>query len=293
MDQIVETGTDQELADIIASIEADNLELPAFPDVVNRLQALLTNANISMKDVAALIQSDPVLTAKLLRTANSAAFNTRGVEIDNLNVALNRLGYTLIRSIAMAFAMRQAEQAPYLAPIKTEMRELLRRSNYVAAIACVVARSVPQVSADQAILAGLVHQIGTLYLLLTVQRDHPELAENLDYFEAVARLGATAAAPVLAAWEFPAEIRAAVAEQDGLLFPPDDPLSATGLLLAAAKLRDQMEHDSMLRDEHPDAYDRLAAVQFAGRSFLDIVAASQSEIRDIQESLSFNIAAGS
>ncbi|MEE4185424.1 MAG: HDOD domain-containing protein [Gammaproteobacteria bacterium] len=282
--------TDHDLAEIIARIDSERVELPAFPDVVNRLQMMLANADVSMKDVAALIQSDPVLTAKLLRTANSAAFNTRGVEIENLNVALNRLGGTLIRSVAMAFAMRQAEQEPYLAPIKGQMRELLRRSNYVAAIACVVARALPQVNADQAILAGLVHQIGALYLMITVQRDYPEITENLDYFEAVARQGAAAAAPVLNAWAFPAEVRQAVAEQDGLLHPPNHELSPVGLLLAAAKLRDQMENDPLLRDDHPDADEKLAAVRFNERNFLDIVAASQNEIRDIQESLSFNLA---
>jgi len=289
LDLIVDT--DQHLAELIADIDAERVELPAFPDVVNRLQAMLANADVSMKDVAALIQSDPVLTAKLLRTANSAAFNTRGVEIENLNVALNRLGGTLIRSVAMAFAMRQAEQEPYLAPIKGQLRELLRRSNYVAAIACVVARALPQVNADQAILAGLVHQIGSLYLMITVQRDYPETAENLDYFEAVARHGAAAAKPVLSAWQFPAEVRQAVTEQDGLLQPPGHELSPVGLLLAAAKLRDQMENDPLLRAEYPDADEKLQAVRFNKRNFLDIVAASHSEIRDIQESLNFNLAA--
>ena len=289
VDQEIDTG--QHLKQLIVGIDPDGLELPAFPDVVNRLQLLLANPDTSMKDVASLIQSDPVLTAKLLRTANAAAFNTRGVEIDNLNVALNRLGGTLIRSIAMAFAMQQAEQEAYLAPIKNDMREILRRSNYVAAIACVAARHVPDVNADQAILAGLVHQIGTLYLMITVQRDHPAVAENLDYEPMLARYGTGAAGAVLNAWKFPAEVIDAVLGQDRVLDTEHSDLPPPVRLLSAAKLRDRMESDPLVRSEHPDADDILEAVNFGERSFMDIIAASQGEIRDIQESLNMNLAA--
>lgn len=287
-----EIETDGYLREIIAAIDPKNLELPAFPEVVNRLQAMLADSNVSMKDVAALIQSDPVLAAKLLRTANSVAFNTRGVEIGNLNVALNRLGATLIRSMSMAFAMRQVEQEPYLQPIRGELRELLRRSNHVAAIACVVARQLPEVNADQAILAGLVHQIGTLFLLTSVQRDQPFLAENLDYYEQIAALGAQAAAAVLSAWQFPEEVCAGVLDQDSLLSAAHADMKPMAKLLAAAKLRDQMENDPLLREQYPNADEVMAAVQFDGRSFLDIVAALNGDIRDVQDSLNINLAMG-
>ena len=289
MDQ--EFGTAEQLKQLIIAIDPDNLELPAFPDVVNRLQVLLADSSVCMKDVAALIQSDPVLTAKLLRTANAAAFNTRGVEIDNLNVALNRLGVTLIRSIALAFAMRQAEQEAFLAPIKEELREILRRSNYVAAIACVVARRLPDVNADQAILAGMVHQIGTLYLMITAQRDLAGTTENLDYAEVVNKLGAGAAGVVLNAWKFPPEVRDAVTDQDRLLDTDHADVEPMARLLGAAKIRDRLEHDPTLHAEYPQAADVLETVEFGEHNFMDILAASHSEIRDIQESLNMNLAA--
>lgn len=285
-----ELETSRYLRHLIAGIDPKNLELPAFPEVVNRLQILLADSDVPMKDVAALMQSDPVLAAKLLRTANSAAFNTKGVEIDNLNVALNRLGVTLIRSISMAFAMRQAEQEPYLQTIKKELREILRRSNHVAAIACITARQLPEVNADQAILAGLVHQIGSLFLLVSVQRDEPSLAENLDYHESITQLGASAAAAVLNAWQFPAEVRDAVIAQDGLLESGRGEMTPIAKLLAAAKLRDQMENDPLFREQHPDVDDIMANVQFGEQSFLGIVAASQGDIRDMQDSLNMNLA---
>lgn len=213
------------------------------------------------------------------------------VEIDNLNVALNRLGVTLICSIALAFAMRQAEQEAYLAPIKEELREILRRSNYVAAIACVVARRLPDINADQAILAGMAHRIGTLYLMITAQRDLRETTENLDYPELVNKLGAGAAGVVLNAWKFPEEVRDAVTDQDRLFDTDNDEIEPMARLLSAAKIRDRLEHDPTLHAEHPEAGDILEDVEFDEHKFMDILAASHSEIRDIQESLNMNFAA--
>ncbi len=218
------------LQQLIAGIDPDHLELPAFPDVVTRLQALLADESVSMRDVAALIQSDPVLTAKLLR-----------------------------------------------------------KSNHVAAIACVVARQLPEINADQAILAGLVHQIGTLWLMITVQRDHVDYAENLDYQDALDELGASAANAVLTTWRFPAAVREAVASQDALLNPPQGEVTPMATLLAAAKLRDRMETDPLLREQHPEVNEIIGGVMFGERSFVDIVAACRDEILDIQDALSTNL----
>lgn len=283
MDQ--DSGLAQYLEQLTAGIGDQNLELPGFPEVVNRLQVLLADDNVSMKDIATLISSDPVLTAKLLRTANAAAFNTRGIEIGNLNVALARLGATLVRSISMAFAINQAEHETYLGPIKSDLKEIWRRSNYVAAISCVIARNVPEIPADHAVLAGLVHQIGNLYILVNVQRNNPALMQTLDYHEAVAERSGPISSAVLTAWKFPQEICEAVSAQDQLLNSPSEDMSPLALLVAAAKLRDQLENDPLLREQHPEVDDVLGSVCLGDQSFLDLMAASRAEILDMQDAL--------
>ncbi len=283
MDQ--ESGAEQFLAQLAVEIDGENLELPGFPHVVQELQVLLADDSVSMKDIAAVISSDPVLTAKLLRTANAAAFNTRGMEIGNLNVALGRLGSTLVRSISMAFAMSQAEQETYLAPIKNELKEIWRCSNYVAAISCVIARSIPKIPADHAVLAGLVHQIGSLYILINVQKHKPSLMQELDYHDAVAKFTGPISRSVLAAWKFPEEICDAVSTQDQLLEASTDDMTPLALLVATAKLRDQLENDPLLREKHPDVDDVLQSVCIDDQNFLDLMAASREDILDMQDAL--------
>ena len=51
---------------LAAELGQEKLELPAFPDVVGRLQAALTDTNASVKDVVGIISSEPVLSARLL-----------------------------------------------------------------------------------------------------------------------------------------------------------------------------------------------------------------------------------
>ncbi len=283
MDQ--DSGAAQYLEQLTAEIDEENLELPGFPDVVQKLQILLADDSVSMKDIADVINSDPVLTAKLLRAANAAAFNTRGMEISNLNVALGRLGSTLVRSISMAFAINQAEQETYLAPIKSDLKEIWRCSNYVAAISCVIARSLPDIPADHAILAGLVHQIGNLYILINVQKNKPSLMQNLDYHETVGEYSGPISAAVLVAWKFPQEICTAVSAQDQLLNASAEGMAPLTKLIAAAKLRDRLENDPLLREEHPEADDILGSVCIGDRNFLDLMAASRDEILDMQDAL--------
>jgi len=275
----------QYLEQLSTDINEENLELPGFPDVVQKLQILLADDSVSMKDIAAVINSDPVLTAKLLRTANAAAFNTRGMEISNLNVALGRLGSTLVRSISMAFAMNQAEEEAYLAPIKKDLKEIWRCSNYVAAIACVIARNLPEIAADHAILAGLVHQIGDLYILINVQKKNPSLKQNLDYQEKVGEYSGPISNLVLSAWKFPEEICAAVSTQDQLLTSSPIEMGPLAKLIAAAKLRDRLENVPLFREEYPEADDILGSVCIGDKNFLDLMAVTHNEIQDMQDTL--------
>jgi len=155
----------------------------------------------------------------------------------------------------------------------------------VAAISCVIARNIPEIPADHAILAGLVHQIGSLYILINVQKNNPSLMQNMDYHEAVAECSGRISSTVLASWRFPQEICEAVSMQDKLLTSSPQVMAPLALLIAAAKLRDQLENDSLLREQHPEADDVLGSVYIGDQNFLDLMAASREEILDMQDAL--------
>jgi HD-like signal output (HDOD) protein len=138
---------------LAGSLGSGEIDLPAFPDVVGRLQATLVDEDASVREVLGIISSEPVLTARLLKMANSATMNPAGREINNINGAVTRLGFNLVRGTAAAYAINQMSREQELAPIRKDLEVIWRASNEVAAICYVVAKRVFGRQPDEAMLA--------------------------------------------------------------------------------------------------------------------------------------------
>ena len=79
------------IEDLIADFREGNAMLPALPGVVNQIEQKLTTPNASVQDVAALIERDPIITARVIAVANSPLF--RGTSpIRTVAKAIPRLG---------------------------------------------------------------------------------------------------------------------------------------------------------------------------------------------------------
>ena len=270
---------------LAANLGKQELDLPAFPDVVGRLQATLADESAGVREVVNVISSEPVLTARLLKMANSAAMNPSGRDINNINGAVTRLGFNLVRGSAAAYAINQMSRQQELTPIRAELEEIWRASNEVAAICYVVAKRVFGRQPDEAMLAGLLHQIGRLYILTHTLRADPSLRDDPDYREVLQSWQGPIGAAILAEWGLPDRIGEAVANQNDLLGDESEELQALPKLLSAAILRNRLASEPRLRESRPDADERMRTVSFGSSSFLDLVAAGQGDIDQMQHAL--------
>lgn len=271
--------------ELATNLGRDEIDLPAFPDVVRRLQVTLANTDAGVKEVVGVISSEPVLTARLLKMANSAAMNPAGKPINNINGAVTRLGFNLVRGTAAAYAIGQMRRLNELEPIRRDLETIWRSSNEVAAISYVVAKRAFGRQPDEAMLAGLLHQIGRLYILTHIVRIDPELRRDPEFGTVLESWQAQIGGAILDTWGLPERIVEAVSQQDELL--GDDPGSLQPLtkLLSAAKLRNRLAWEPSLRDAHPDADERMQAVNFGNNTFLDLIAAGQGDIELMQQAL--------
>ena len=89
---------------LAAELSQGQVELPSVPDIVIKVQRALANENVSNEIVVKVLGSEPVLAAKLLSMANSAALNTSGRRIADLRTAVARVGFNIVRSAALSFA---------------------------------------------------------------------------------------------------------------------------------------------------------------------------------------------
>lgn len=153
------------LADLARELSTGRVDLPSFPDAAARVQQALADDNVSNERIARVIGSDAGLAARLLTMANSTLLHRGSAPVSDLKVAVTRIGYDNIRTAALAYASAQLRRAPDLAPIRVELEQCWQEGVHVAALSHAMARECRRVRPDEAMLAGLLHNIGKVYIL--------------------------------------------------------------------------------------------------------------------------------
>jgi HD-like signal output (HDOD) protein len=224
-----------------------HIELPSFPDTAIRVRQVLADEEVSVDKVRQIVSTEPALAARIMQMANSAALNRLGKSVLDLRSAIARIGFNLVRSAALVFAMAQMRRANDLVAVKELLEAHWRRSCEVAAFAHVVARHLTTVNADTALLAGLLHGVGRLYIISRSVK-HPKLFADAAAFAAIERdWSENITAALLTNWGLDGEIRSAI--RDHLDFgrehaaAPDltDILTIASLLASLHAYPDQLE----------------------------------------------------
>src|SRR5258705_5367800 len=89
--QVENQNLADQMADIVMKrVEADRLVLPTLPVAADKSLSLLRDTDVNLKTVARTLERDPMLSARVLRASNAAAFG--GQTVSNLEQAVTRLG---------------------------------------------------------------------------------------------------------------------------------------------------------------------------------------------------------
>jgi len=201
---------------LAAELSGGKVELPGFPHIVMQVQRVLSDDKTDASKIVRVIGSEPVLATQLVRMANSAALNPTGAPVTDLRAAVTRVGVDAVRTATIAFAMRQLRDAAALRGLEMQLGVLWRRSVQVASLCFVVARRLTSVSADTALLAGLLQGIGRLYIL-TRASHHRSLFCDAAAYQAIEQdWHLSIAAALLENWGIADEIVQAVHESENL-----------------------------------------------------------------------------
>jgi HD-like signal output (HDOD) protein len=213
----------------------ERLELPAFPEAVLRIQRALQSPDTKTDDIVRILSSEPALAARLLRIANSAEFRRADQEITDLRKAVSRMGFNMVRSVAVAFAMRQLRRKDTYTPVaQTQLEEAWTESLDAAAICFVISKKFTRLNPDQALLTGLLHVLGRLYIIMR-SKDAPELSDK-EMREIIDSWHASIGKAILESWGLPEALQHAVEHQDEFEEEQEGDPSLTDVLLAAKLL---------------------------------------------------------
>jgi HD-like signal output (HDOD) protein len=274
-----------EFVQILAQeLSSGKVELPSFPDIAIKVRKVLADDDVNLDMVLRVVGSEPTLAARLLQVANSAAVNTSGSPVTDLRKAVQRMGLNMVRSAAMAFAMAQMKKASELKGLEAPMGALWQRCTGVAAMSHVVARRLTKLNPDSAMLAGLLHGVGELYILTRAHK-HPALFSDRPAYEQIVRdWHASVAKALLENWEISENIVTAISEFEDLdrghTGPPDlsDVLTVAHLMVSYQDFPESIE----LNMQGVSARKRMA---LDGSTYSNIILESRDEIKELQEAL--------
>ncbi len=262
--------------------------LPPAPMLMTELLALFQDPDRDVDHAVELISYEPVLTAQILRTCNSACFAGEQRPGDIFE-AVSRIGfyqvYSLVVSIfgARAKSMEGADQG-------VKVDELWRHSVAVAVSAAAVAEETGQAK-TVAFTAGLLHDIGKLVLASAERERYARLIQSAkDQGLALSALERSAlgtdhaelGGELMSRWKLPPDVVAAVRHHHDLEAPPP-----YGELTAAVQVGDMIGHQLFADDLANTAFlptspASLEALQLSPGAVPRLLAKTQAEMEKVK-----------
>jgi HD-like signal output (HDOD) protein len=266
-------------------LSSSKIDLPSFPDIAMRVRQVLADDNVTPDKIVRVIGSEPALAARVLQIANSAALNFTGKAVSELRTAVARMGFNMVRSAAIAFAMAQLKKVDSLKGLEKQLDELSKRSSLVATLSYVVARRLAaKVNPDTAMLAGLLHCVGQLYILARASQ-HPKLFANQAAYHAIVRDWHTnIAKAILENWGMGEEVVQAVSEFEDLQRTHTGPTDLTDVLTVSHLLATYRAHPESI-ELNMQGVAACARMQLDQAGYEKLLNESAAEIAAIQQAL--------
>ncbi|MDH3389110.1 MAG: HDOD domain-containing protein, partial [Gammaproteobacteria bacterium] len=208
-----------------------DLKLPSLPDVAQRIQQAFADNLVTAETVGVIIQSDPVITAKMIMVANSALYGGRA-PIESLQQAVVRLGLENTRKLVMTYVVKELFDSK-TSEMRAHMQAVWKHSQHVASLCRLLAERLDGFEVEQAQLAGLVHDIGEVAILQYAQQ-HDELRDNPEkLLEAVKSMRPQITGMLLEQWNFGPEFVTVGEECEEWFRNPTDQPDLCDLVLIA------------------------------------------------------------
>jgi HD-like signal output (HDOD) protein/CheY-like chemotaxis protein len=247
---IENTFRDDKLRELVARMD----RLPSIPSLYTQIVEVLQNPDVTLEEVGGIIAKDMAMTAQILKLVNSAFFGLRR-QVSSPAEAASYLGLDIIRSLALS--INAFSQFDSLKVGRFSIEALWSHSLNTAATAKDIAQleNADQKVADEAFIAGMLHDIGKLVLAANFTENFNRvlqltLDEKLEYVAAEEQIFGANHADVggylLGLWGLPVPVVEAIA----LHHRPGKAMQKSFSPLTAVHAANGIVHERDATDDH-------------------------------------------
>lgn len=264
-------------------LHSGRFTLPSLPEVALRIREMIDHQDFSVSELARLVNTDPAIAAKLVKVANSVMY--RGASsCEDTQAAITRLGLITTKQLVTSFALTSLFKTQSN-KLMQRMRMIWQQSVEIAAYCYVLARNLPRFNEEEALLAGLIHNIGGAVVLTYAERfyDLSNSEEQLDL--TLSHLSGRIGEMVLREWDFSPELIAVARDSANWMRDSDaEDFDYCDLVQVAQLYAIQgNEGNTAMPDMHSvPAFNKLKKRQLTPEQTSDMIQEAQLQVEELR-----------
>ena len=265
---------------LLAAMSSGKAPLPPWSKETERLRRVLTDGVVKPGQLSRMLAASPQLVVKVMRAAHSPLFGKVSRSRVELKQAVDHLGSARMQCLVYISLLAQVRNAPRLQHIRPALQRLAEASTTVTAIGWLLAQQLPELAADEMLMAGLMHNIGKLCLLANLEPDSDIYRDRRLQLTLLARSHSRVAAAMLVQMGLPGWLRDAVACQE---LAPDAAAGSSllGNALAASVMATRTVEAVAETAAHLAAFRKLGLDEQQWQKLLCEVPATANAVRDL------------
>lgn len=161
----------------ILEIVQEKKNIPPLPDILHRLEAKIGNPKSKISDIAILIETEPILSGRLIQLSNSVFFGGGGSRVDRLPDAIIRLGLKMILDLAYTLEIPKL----FMHNHALNQKKFWQHSLAVAILSRLLGEHLTQLECDPdpCYLSGLMHDIGVVVFNFAIPKEYEEFLRQI------------------------------------------------------------------------------------------------------------------
>ncbi len=207
----------------------DELDIPSLPNVAIQLRKAMQK-DIGVDEAVKIIQLDPVISAKLIEVANCPLY-VAASPVRSCFEAVKRIGLNSTRSLVISLSVKNIfkSNSPL---IKKHLDQIWKDSLYLSSLSYVLASACKQKKPEEALLAGLICDIGAIPFLNFVTNLPADYCDDEEIKKVIPVVKGIVGATILEKWDFADDfIQVPLMSENWFHSTDDESLSYTDIVM--------------------------------------------------------------